>query len=75
MKPNATNTLIISAAGSDGHIDFDVTIGSDQREIRCIADGRRDFTFTFDTDGQDTLRIRIDRVTGYTPFIYEIKIE
>ena len=74
VKPNATNTLIISAAGSDGHIDFDVTIGSDQREIRCIADGRRDFTFTFDADGQDTIRVRIDRVTGYTPFIYEIRI-
>ena len=75
VKPNAINTLIISAAGSDGHIDFDVTIGSDQREVRCIADGRKDFTFTFDANSQDTLRIRIDRVTGYTPFIYEIKIE
>ena len=74
VKPNAVNTLIVSAAGSEGHIDFDLTIGSSSFHARDCSPMRKDFSFQFDADAQETIRVRIDRVTGYTPFVYEIKV-
>lgn len=74
VRPNAVNTLIIAANGSDGHIDFDVTIGNEKREVRALSPEKQEFSFTFHPGSAENIRIRIDRVTGYTPFIYEIKV-
>ena len=38
MKPAAVNTLVVSASGSEGHIDFDLTIGSQRFEVRKSSD-------------------------------------
>ena len=74
LKPNAANTIVVSASGSDGHIDFDVTIGDVRHEVRCVSSEKKDFTFIFDAAEQPTTRVRFDRVTGYTPFIYTVKV-
>ena len=74
VKPHEVNTIIVSAAGTNGHIDFDLTLGDACHAVRAIAQGRQEFAFTFDAGDQDTLRVRFDRVTGYTPFIYEVKV-
>ncbi len=74
IKPSSANKVIISAAGSEGHIDFDLTIGSSRHEIRDLSPHRKDYVFSFHTGNEDTLRIRIDRATGYTPFIYELRV-
>lgn len=74
VKPNAANTLVITAAGSEEHIDFDVAIGTESHQVRDTATGRKEYAFTFQAGSQDAVRVRIDRVSGYTPFIYELKV-
>jgi len=74
VKPGAVNTLVITAAGSEGHIDFDITIGSDHHEIRDIVEGKTDYTFTYQAGAEEAVRVRFDRVSGYTPFIYTVKV-
>lgn len=74
VKPGIVNTLVITAAGSEGHIDFDMTIGSHHHEIRDIVEGKADYIFTYQADAEETLRVRFDRVSGYTPFIYSVKV-
>ena len=74
VKPAAANTLVVIAAGSDGHVDFDVTIGAEKHEVRALSSGKAEYTFAFRADQQETVRVRFDRVTGYTPFIYEVRV-
>ena len=74
VKNAAANTLVVIAAGSDGHVDFDVTIGAEKHEVRTLSSGKAEYTFAFRADQQETVRVRFDRVTGYTPFIYEVKV-
>ena len=74
VKPNARNTLVIAASGSDAHIDFDLTIGETRHSIRDTAPGRREYAFSWQAGAEDKVRVRIDRATGYTPYIYEIKV-
>lgn len=76
VKPNSENTLIISAEGEDGEVDFKLTLGDDSAEIREKCEGRNEFEFTFtETEGKDRLPIRIDRISVHTPYIYEIIIK
>lgn len=74
VRPSSANQVIVSAAGNEGHIDFDLTIGSSRHEIRDLSPHRKDYGFHFHTGNEDTLRIRIDRATSYTPFIYELRV-
>ena len=74
VKHNAVNTIVVSAGGSEGYIDFDLTIGDVRHAVRDTSDHRKEFTFTFTAGSYDVLRIRFDRATGYTPFIYSVKV-
>ena len=74
VKPHEVNTIIVSAAGTNGHIDFDLTLGDVRHAVRATAQGRQEFSFSFEAGDQNTLRVRFDRATGYTPFVYEVKV-
>lgn len=73
VKPNAENTVAVTVKGSDGHIDFSVTVGEQLFEVRETAEDKKTFTFSFIAGQADTVRVRIDRISGNTPYIYEIK--
>ena len=76
LKPNALNTLTVVAEGTDGHIDFKLTVGEDSIEIQELCDGISEFEFDFEeTEGHDTVRIKLDRISSYTPYFYELKIK
>lgn len=76
LKPNALNTLTVVAEGTDGHIDFKLTVGEDSIEIQELRDGISEFEFDFEeTEGHDTVRIKLDRISSYTPYFYELKIK
>lgn len=66
-------TLAVIAAGTDGHIDFDLTIGERKYEVRELGTGKEEFRFTF-LAADETARVRIDRVSAYTPYVYELKV-
>ena len=74
VRPDETNALTVVAAGSDGHIDFDLAIGDEKHEVRAQGEGKRSFTFTFNPGAAEAIRLRVDRVSGYTPFIYEVRV-
>jgi len=74
VKPGVLNTLIVTANGSEGHIDFDLTIGECTHEVRTLSPEKTEFAFTFHPGEAESIRVRIDRITGHTPFIYEIKV-
>lgn len=74
VKPHAVNTILVSATGTGGHIDFDLIIGNIRYTVREASDQQKEFSFSFTSNTQDTIRIRFDRATGYTPFIYTVKV-
>jgi len=74
VKPHAANILVVSASGSDGHIDFDATIGNQTYALRAHTGGKQDFRFEYEAGDECAVRVRFDRATGYTPFIYTVKV-
>ncbi|MBQ3048481.1 MAG: hypothetical protein IJC94_00850 [Oscillospiraceae bacterium] len=76
IRPLAANTVIVTAKGSSGKINFKLTVNGEEFEVKDEFNGKKQFSFTFEEkDGRAAADIQIDRITGYTPFIYEIKIK
>ena len=72
----AVAAMAVVAEGTDGHIDFKLTVGEDSIEIQELRDGISEFEFNFEeTEGHDTVRIKLDRISSYTPYFYELKIK
>lgn len=76
VRPNSDNTLIVVAEGTDGNIDFKLTVGDESIEINQKCKGVNEFEFDFsETEGKDSIRIRLDRISPNTPYFYELKIK
>lgn len=76
VRPNSDNTLIVVAEGTDGNIDFKLTVGDDSIEINQKGKGINEFEFDFsETEGKENIRIRLDRISPNTPYFYELKIK
>ncbi len=76
IKKNARNKITVSAKGENGKIDFCLDIDGKQTEIRKCANGSTDLEFDYDeTCGKEAVRLRIDRISGNTPYIYAIKVK
>ena len=74
VKPNEENEIIIVAKGSDGHLDMLVDIDGEKNIIRQECEGKEQVKLLFFAKSE-TVRIRIDRISAHTPFIYEIRIK
>ena len=76
LRPNCENTVIVSADGEDGEIDFKISALGESFEIREKHNGVTEFEFKFcETEGKTAAYIRIDRISKNTPYIYEIKVK
>jgi len=76
VKPNAENLFVITAKGSDGHLDFSVEIDGEKRVVREVGEGKLAVEIPFSEKcGKDKARIRIDRISAHTPFIYLIEVK
>lgn len=74
LRPNPYNTLIVVAEGTDSYIDFKLTVGDESIEISQKQKGINEFDFC-ETEGKDSIRIRLDRISSSTPDFYELKIK
>lgn len=74
LRPERENVILIEASGSNGSIDFDLTLHNAVYKIREHAEGKKVFSFTLPESKEKTARIRFDRVSVNTPFIYTIKV-
>lgn len=74
LKPNAENEIVIVTKGSDGQLDMCVEIDGEKTIVRENVEGKTQVKIKYFAKAQ-TARIRIDRISAHTPFIYEIKVK
>ena len=60
--------------GTDGQLDMLVDIDGEKTEIRENVEGKTEVKINF-LAKNDAARIRIDRISSYTPYVYEIKVK
>ena len=73
MRINEENTVVIVAKGSEGHLDFRVEIDGQITTVQKVVDGKQEICIPYYAIKKNA-RIRIDRISSYTPFIYEIRV-
>ena len=74
VKPNVENEITIVAKGSNGRLDMSVDIGGDITRISRSVEGKTQVKIGYFAKSE-VARIRIDRISANTPFIYEIKVK
>ena len=62
------------AKGSDNHLDLSVTLDGETTVIREEVEGKKEIKIKYHAKG-NLARIRIDRISAHTPYIYEIKVK
>ncbi len=78
VKPNAKNTFLLEMGSLTEYLDVKLTIGEETYEVREGApkQGKKQFAFTYaEKEGEDKVRIRIDRLSPYTPLVYSICVK
>ncbi len=76
VKPNTVNEIVVVAKGSDGCLDFSVEIDGKTTVVKQKTNELTEIPVSFtEENGKDKVRIRIDRITGNTPYIYQIKVK
>ncbi len=76
VKPNAENIISIVAKGSEGHLDYAVELDGKTTTVNEESTEKVETSISFkETKGKNKVRIQIDRISGYTPFFYEIKVK
>lgn len=74
VQKDKENEIEIVAKGSNGQIDMSVEIDGQKTEIRQKVDEKTSIKLSYFAKS-DVARIRIDRISANTPFIYEIKVK
>jgi hypothetical protein len=73
-KPNEENEITVVAKGGDGNLEMSVDIEGGKTVYRKRTDIKEEIKIKYFAKNT-TARIRIDRISSYTPFIYEIKVK
>ena len=74
VQKDKENEIEIVTKGSNGQIDMSVEIDGQKTMIRRRAEGKIGIKLSYFTKS-DIARIRIDRISANTPFIYQIKVK
>ena len=74
IAPNTVNTIRILMGSSSEQLDAAIDIGGQKHTIHDNIDGTREYCFNYvETEGKDAVRIRFDKISGCTPYIFWIK--
>ncbi len=74
VKPNQENTIVLLAKGSNGKLEFNVTIDGAQTKIRESVAEKHAVTLSYHAKDNGYIRLRIDRVSENLPYFYAIKV-
>ncbi len=74
VNKGVENEITIVAKGTDGKLDMSVEIDGDTTRISKNVEGKTQVKIGYFAKS-DAVRIRIDRISANTPFIYEIKVK
>lgn len=73
ILPNSLNTISVVASGSEDIIDFTIRIGNLTYTVHDTHSEKKEYHFQYrESSGLESIRIRIDRMSEHTPFIYLI---
>ena len=74
LQKDKENKIQIVAKGSEGILDMIVDIDGEKFEIHRSVEGKTIVNLVY-LSKKPTARIRIDRTSKYTPYIYEIRVK
>lgn len=75
VEPNAKNVIRILMGSSGEQLDVSIDIGGQKHTIHETIEGSKEYVFGYyETCGGDAVRIRFDKVSGYTPCVFWIKV-
>jgi hypothetical protein len=76
LKVKAQNTFEIEAGASGETLDMKITLGENEFVINEKIEGKKIISLPYENkNGDKTVRIRFDRLSGSTPCIYSIKVK
>lgn len=74
IKPNQENVIKILVGSHTDRLDMKVIIGEQEKSVKEQIIGKKELTFHYSArDTQETVRIRIEKISGNMPYIYTIK--
>lgn len=75
VKPLEVNEIHVVMGSTGEMLEVRVTIGEKEYEIRENVCGRKELVFHYMPDeGCSSVRVRFDKISGYTPCVFEIKV-
>lgn len=75
VQPNGRNEIHILMASSAEQLDVSIDIGGEKHTIHDKLDGSKEYIFGYqETSDNDRVRVRFDKVSGYTPIVFWIKV-
>lgn len=76
VKPHAENVIKILMGSSGEELDVRITVGEKEYWIREKVTGRKEFSLPYiEETGKSSVRIRFDKISGYTPRVFTIKVK
>ena len=76
VKENEENTIELLAGTKGDSLDLKITLGDNEFVIKEKIDGKKTITLPYKAaKGEDKVRIRFDRLSGNTPYLYTIKVK
>ncbi|MBQ3597359.1 MAG: hypothetical protein II988_06085 [Clostridia bacterium] len=74
VKKDAPNVIAITVGSKDPMIDFTVSIDGQVYKISQENKGDQTFRFKYIANNNDYVTVRIDRISGNTPLVYNVKV-
>jgi hypothetical protein len=76
VKENAPNTVEIVCETKGDSLDMKITLGKSETIIKESVDGKKVISIPYSAKaGETSVRIRFDRLSGNTPFVYTVKVK
>ncbi len=73
VKKNAKNTVKLVVGGNSNKLNFKLTIGDKEYIIDQENQGKNVIEKEFISNGEEKVRVRIDKISGHVPCVYTIE--
>ena len=76
VKPNSENIITVTAKGFDSeNIDLAVTVGERREVFHAVSESKIPLTVCYSAADEDTVTVRIDKITEFSPLVYTIEVK
>lgn len=74
VTPGKENIIKVTAESAKENLMMKVTIGENEYIINEKTDSKKDFTFSYNAQKEEFVRIRFDKISANVPCIYKIEV-